>query len=448
MEIPDPQYAKTEDGAYIAYQVVGDGPIDIAWQLDFYGGVETIWEVPWESVWLGGLASFARVILHDRRATGLSSRNVVLPNLETRAADLRAVLDAAGSQSAVLGGWLESVCPCLMLAASDPERTRALIWWNPRPRTVRTSDYPWGWTPDEVEADRKSHELWGTIEYGRLWADQFEADTGVRPSEPDARALAKRSRHTCTPDVALELSQMWWDTDVRGVLPSVRVPTLLLASDDDSSEIADYVASLMPQAEVQVLPSDGWPSGRDELARIAQPRLEAIQRFIGLEPKRSALDLVLSTVLFTDVVGSTERQARIGDRAWRDLIERHHALVREALGTWRGVENNTTGDGFYATFDGPARAIHCALDIHERVRELGLEVRAGVHTGECELVDGQHGGLAVTIGSRVCALAEPSQVLVSQTVKDLVAGSGFTFEDAGEHELKGVPGRWRVFAAS
>jgi class 3 adenylate cyclase len=449
VEIPDPDYVKTEDGAYIAYQVVGDGPVDIAWQSDFGGNLDVGWESGWDRAWLEGLAEIGRVILHDWRGCGLSSRNVALPNLETRARDLRTVMDAAGSTSAVMGAWFESLAPCLLLAASDPSRVRALVWWNPVPRTVWAPDYPWGSGPDEVARERTSLLSWGTAEHGRRWADQFEQDVGFRPPEEIARWHSKYFRNVCTPDVAVALTEMWWETDVRGVLPLVQAPALILAGEVEGKtlEKAEYVASLMPDARIEAYPSEGWPITRDEIERSVRPKLDAIRRFVGIDPKRPSMETILSTVLMTDIVASTERQATLGDRAWKELIENHHRVVREALGTWRGVENDTAGDGFFATFDGPARAIHCALEIRERVGELGIVIRAGVHTGECEVIDGKHGGIAVAIGARISSLAEPSQVLVSQTVKDLVAGSGLTFEDAGDHELKGVPGSWHVYAA-
>ena len=451
MEIPDPRYVKAEDGAYIAYQVVGDGPVDIAWQFDFWGNIDIWWEGPFDRSWFEGLARVGRLILHDRRATGLSSRNVAAPNLETRVADLRSVLDEVGSETTVLGGWFESMAPCMLLAASDPERVRALVWWNPVPRTLWTHDYPWGMRPDELARERESLEHWGTIDYALVWADMFSEQNNARPPEADIRQTAKLSRQTCTPDVALEISKIWWDTDIRPVLPAVQAPALLIVAEGSGTnpEVAEYVASLMPNAQVRSFTDPVLlPTTQAEAERIVRPRLEAIQRFVGVEPRRAALDTILSTVLFTDIVGSTEQQARLGDRGWKELVERHHAAVREALHAWRGVENDTAGDGFYATFDGPARAIHCAHEVRDRVRDLGMEIRAGVHTGECELIDGKCGGIAVTTGARIAALAEPSQVLVSQTVKDLVAGSGFAFEPAGEHELKGVPDRWRLFSAN
>jgi class 3 adenylate cyclase len=296
----------------------------------------------------------------------------------------------------------------------------------------------------------ESLEHWGTAEHAQTWADLFAESNGFRPPEAEIRLVAKLSRQTCTPDVALELTTIWWDTDIRPVLPAVQVPTLLLVAENSGAnpDIAEYVATLMPNAHLRVFPETRYPTSRADVERYLRPALEAIQRFVGVEPPRPALDTVLSTVLFTDIVGSTQQQAQLGDRDWKALVQSHHAAVREALREWRGVENDTAGDGFYATFDGPARAIHCARHIRDAVRDLGVEIRAGIHTGECEIIDGKHGGIVVTTGSRISALARPSQVLVSQTVKDLVAGSGFTFEQIGEHELKGVPDRWRIYAVA
>jgi class 3 adenylate cyclase len=248
----------------------------------------------------------------------------------------------------------------------------------------------------------------------------------------------------------MALAEMWWQTDVRGVLSAIQTPTLVLVDDAelDTRAVADHVASLICNVTVERVPKAPMPRTSGEAASYFRPYRQAVQRFVGAAPHGFATDTVLATVLFTDIVGSTAHQAKLGDHAWKDLVERHHATVRQALDTWRGSENDTAGDGFYATFDGPARAIHCAHQIRDNVRSLGIEIRAGVHTGECELIDGKTGGIAVTIGSRISALAGPSQVLLSQTVKDLVAGSGFRFEPAGEHDLKGVPDRWRLFSAN
>jgi class 3 adenylate cyclase len=307
-------------------------------------------------------------------------------------------------------------------------------------RNVWSPDYPWGVGPEHLEIDELVVEHWGTIEGARIWAEG-EAQQGRALTEDDILAWAKLSSQRCTPDVAGELLKIWYETDIRSVLPSVNVPALLLDQEATPSDVEEvqYVYSLLPHAEFKSLPK-GRISSPDVLTTV----VEEIRRFVGVEPPMPELDTVLATVLFTDIVGSTEKQSALGGHAWKELIQRHDALVREALQRWRGVEVDTAGDGFYATFDGPARAIRCALDITGRVQDLGIQVRAGIHTGECELVDGKCAGITVSIGARVASKAGPSEVLISQTVKDLVAGSGFMFEDAGEHELKGVPERWRL----
>jgi class 3 adenylate cyclase/pimeloyl-ACP methyl ester carboxylesterase len=431
METRETNYARAADGAYIAYQTVGDGPIDIAWQFDWLGNVDAIWDARPYAEWFRGLASFARLILHDRRGTGASSRSVGPPNLETRVADFVAVLDAVGSERPVLGAALEGGAPNVLVAATMPDRVHSLFWWYPAPRSEVAPDYPWGVGSEELERNmREIAEGWGTAAYDE-------------PGSPgiDAIPWSLSSRQTSTPDAAVEMELIWRQTDVRRTLPAVTAPTLLLARDRDR-EALDHLESLMPNAHVKLFPG----SSRLLPLIVEQPMvLRAIKEFIGVEAPAPELDTVLSTVLFTDIVGSTERQASLGDRGWKALVERHHALVRESLNRWRGVENDTAGDGFYATFDGPARAIRCALDIADRIRALDLEIRAGVHTGECHVIDGKIGGISVVTGSRIAAIAGPSQTLISQTVKDLVAGSGLTFEDAGEHELKGVPDRWHLY---
>ena len=329
----------------------------------------------------------------------------------------------------------------MLLAASDPGRVQSIVWWGPVARNVWTPDYPWGARPEYIEMDQRQLQHWGTLEGARIWAES-EAMYGHVFDEETIRAYAKLSRHTATPDVAMELAKIWYETDIRSVLPSVNVPALLLdqqitPSDEEETQ---YVASLMPLAEVRPLPRDA------RIVDVVSIVVDEIRGFVGVEPPMPELDTVLATVLFTDIVGSTQMQSALGSHAWKELIERHHAVVREALQRWHGVEVDTAGDGFYATFDGPARAVRCAQDIVRLVRELGIEVRAGVHTGECEVVDGKCTGLTVSIGARVASTAGPSEVRVSQTVKDLVAGSGLSFKDLGEHQLKGVFERWRLFA--
>jgi class 3 adenylate cyclase len=436
----DVRYVKTDDDVYIAYATIGDGPIDLVVQIDFPGNIDLDFEDPLSNAFYDALTSFGRVITHDRRGTGLSSRNVRPPNLETRVSDLESVLDRVGSERPVLIAPFESGAPNVLFAATRPERVHSIVWFEPMARSVWTPDYPWGYRPEDVEADLKSLESFGTIEYGRAFVANQASHGNTFPDGWDW-VVAREARNTCTPDVAVEIEEIWFETDVRAVLPAVQCPTLLLTHERRKADTEEtrHIASLMPHAEVQLIPGVAW--NPDDMPVLA----ESIRRFIGVEAPATGMDTVLSTILFTDIVGSTEKQASLGDRRWKDLLERHHALVRDALRRWRGVENDTAGDGFFATFDGPARAIRCAFEIVERVHELRIEVRAGVHIGECELIADKVGGIAVTIGARIGALAAPSEVLVSRTVKDLVAGSGFTFEDAGKHELKGVPDRWRLY---
>jgi class 3 adenylate cyclase len=433
-------YARPEDGAYIAYRVDGDGPIDIVWQPDWIGNIDMEWDAELFRPFLGTLSSFARVITHDHRGVGLSSRNVDLPTLETRVSDLLAVLRATGARRPVLVGVFASGAVNALLAATRPSLPRALVWFEPNARTGYAPDYPWGATDEERELELDFIALWGTDAYGKAMIEDEEVGGNVLPPQV-MKELARRSRNACTPDVAARLSEIWYDIDVRGVLSAVQTPTLLLVHEERESarEEAEYLASQMPAAEVRHMPGLAWTI--EEMPMWA----EEIQRFVGIERPHPSFETVLSTVLFTDIVGSTERQAAVGDRAWRGLVQRHHAIVREALKRWRGIEIDTAGDGFYATFDGPARAVRCALDIAQTVRSLGIEIRAGAHTGECELIDGKPSGLSVSTGARVAAKGGPSEVLVSQTVRDLVAGSGLTFEDAGDHELKGLPDRWRLY---
>ena len=441
-DLLDVRYVRTEDGVYIAYATIGDGPVDLVSQIDFPGNIDLEFEDPLGAAWYQALTSFGRVIVHDRRGTGLSSRNVPAPNLETRVSDMELVIDAVGSNRPVLMGPFESGAPNAMFAATYPERVHSIAWLEPTARSIWTPDYPWGYGPEDVESELETYESFGTLDYGRAFV-AHQAKHGNTFPDGFERVIARAARNTCTPDMALELAKIWFDTDVRGVLPAVRAPALLITHEGRPAAVEEtnYVASLMPRAEVKVLPGDTWtPEG-------LRQAVESIRRFIGIEAPPTEMDGVLSTVLFTDIVGATERQASIGDHAWKELVEGHHDAVRQALRRWRGDEIDTAGDGFFATFDGPARAIRCALETVEHVRDLGIEIRAGVHTGECEVINGKVGGLAVSIGARVAAHAGPSEVLVSQTVKDLVAGSGFSFHEAGEHELKGVPDRWRLYRA-
>lgn len=430
--ISETRYAKTPDGVYLAYQTVGEGSIDIVWQFEWCGNVDAIWDHRPYGEWLTRLASFSRVILHDRRGTGASSRNVDPPNLETRVADLTVVLDAVGTDRVVLGGALEAGAPNVLFAASVPERVLSLFWWYPAPRTTLALDYPFG-APESLlgAATQDIVDNWGTDAYGMSEMETFASENEPFP-------WGRLTRQTATPDVAVAMDAIYNQTDVRGAMPAISAPVLLLAREQDRAAL-EYLASLLRNPQIRLFPGQGSMT-LEEMPAV----LDAIRTFAGLE-SRPELDTILSTVLFTDVVDSTRMQAAIGDHRYKGLIEQHHAIVRDELRRWRGVESATAGDGFYATFDGPARAIRCALQIGQRVRDLGIEIRAGVHTGECELMDGKIGGITVSIGARVAAKANASEVLVSQTVKDLVAGSGFLFHDSGQHELKGVPDTWRLY---
>jgi class 3 adenylate cyclase len=433
-------YARASDGVYLGYRVDGDRQIDLVVQTDWPGNIDMDWQDPLGGRWLRELRSFARVITHDHRGVGLSSRNVGLPTLETRVSDLMTVLNAIGVRRPALLGFLSTGAVNMMTAAMRPGLPRAIVWMEPSARFGWAPDYPWGSTDEDREAEQGFLGLWGTDAYAKAFREDEEVKGNLMPQE-STEHMAMQSRNACTPDVAQELSRIWYETDVRGVLEAVGTPTLLLVHKErrTSVEEAEYIASRMPAAEVREMPGEGWT------VEEAPAWTEQIRDFIGAELPRASLTSILATVMFTDIVGSTEKQATLGDLRWRELIEHHHALVRAILRRNGGTENDTAGDGFYATFDGPAQAIRCALEICERVRDVGIEIRTGVHTGECELIDNKVGGIAVTTGSRISSLAGPSEVLISQTVKDLVAGSGLSFEDAGEHELKGVPDRWRLY---
>jgi class 3 adenylate cyclase/pimeloyl-ACP methyl ester carboxylesterase len=444
-------YVKTADGVHIAYQVVGSGPVDVAMDFHAYAGnVDLIWDEPDWGPFAVGFSEFTRLILHDRRGSGASTRNVPPPNLETRAADLLAVLDAVGSESPVLGAAASTGAMHALFAATYPARTSGLVWNYPRARLAWAPDYPWGQRPEMFEAALAETANWGTTEYARDLALGRAAQRAGTPhderhkltiDEDIVRRYARVTRNTLSPDVAAEMTRIIWQTDVRDILPSVHTPTALVVGDTDAPaelDEAEYVASLMPNATVHVL------SGRSGLQLEA---LMDIHRELAGVERRSAASTVLATVLFTDLVDSTRKQAELGDRRWRELVLAHHAVIRVALSHWGGSEHDTAGDGFFASFAGPARAISCAHEIADRVGDLGLQTRAGVHIGECQLIDGKPGGLAVTIGARLLGTAGPREVVVSQTVKDLVAGSGFSFTDRGDSELKGIPDRWRLYLA-
>jgi class 3 adenylate cyclase len=444
VDVPETHYASTSDGLSIAYQVFGEGAVDLLLIPAWLSHLEVAWENPLYARFMNRLTSFARVVTFDKRGTGLSSRVARVPDLETRLDDARAVLDSVGSDRvAVWGDGSDGLALSVLLAATYPARTTALVLWQPAARNAWAPDYPWGTTEEEFqrEQDQIQHS-WGTEAWGVGFAG---LDAPAVLEHPElVPVYAKYFRYSSTPTDALLFNQLWFETDVRDLLSTVNVPTLVLARrgpTDADWKAAKYIAEHIPRARLVQLEGQDFPKwlgDQDAVVREVREFVTGVRH--DPEPNR-----VLATLLFTDIVRSTEKAAELGDRDWRDLIERHHETVRRLLRTFHGVEVDTAGDGFFATFDGPTRAVRCALEIVRALAVLGIEVRAGVHSGEVQLSGGKVGGIAVVIGARVGALAGPSQVLVSRTVKDLVAGSGLTFEDAGEHELKGIPHRWRLY---
>ncbi len=442
---PETRYARSGDVS-IAYQVVGDGPFDLVYVPGAVSNVDLIWEDPARAAFFERIASFSRLIVFDKRGTGASDRVAGIANLETRMDDVRAVMDAAGSDRAALVGASEGGPMSILFAATYPERTPALVVYGSMPRFVWAPDFPLGQPLDEYlrDADDWSRS-WGTDEA----AVDFLQGQGREPTQEEVKWQASRQRLSASPGAIIALEQMNAQIDVRDVLPTIRVPTLVLhrSEDDLPIEVARWTAGQIPGARLVELP--GGPhmpyyGDTDSLMQALEAFVTGVYESGGWDAPEP--DRVLATILFTDIVDSTAKTVELGDRGWRELVERHHALVRGQLARYRGRELDTAGDGFFASFDGPARGIRCAQAISDGVRELGIEVRAGLHTGECEVMEGKVGGIAVHIGARVAAQAEPGEVLVSSTVKDLVAGSGLEFSDRGTAELKGVPGEWRLYA--
>jgi class 3 adenylate cyclase len=443
VEPPKTRYARSGD-VNIAYQVVGDGPLDLVLVFGWISNVELAWEEPHLRRFLDRLASFSRLILFDKRGTGLSDRvsPTELPTLEQRMDDVRAVMDAAGSERAALFGMSEGGPMCILFAATYPDRTVALVTCGTYARRRWSADYPWAPTPEQRQL------FFDAIEF--RWGDELGLDS-LAPSRLDDPALKRwleaYIRRSASPSAALALARMNTEVDVRDVLPSVRVPALIMHRDGDRDAHVDegrYIAARIPGArfvELHGIDHLPWIGDQDEV-------LGEIEEFLtGVRPIPQP-DRVLATVLFTDIVGSTEMASALGDERWRDLLARHHTVVRAELARFRGREIDTAGDGFLAAFDGPARAVRCASAIISALGDLGIQVRAGVHTGECAVMEGKLTGVAVHIGARVAALGAPGVVLVSSTVRDLVAGSGIEFDDRGLHHLKGIDGEWRLFAVA
>jgi pimeloyl-ACP methyl ester carboxylesterase len=440
---PTVRFTKSGD-VNIAYGVVGDGPVDLVWVPGWVSNLEISWDDPSYARFLDRLASFSRLIVFDKRGTGLSDRVPIseLPTIEQRMDDVRAVMDAVGSERAVLFGASEGGPMCTVFAATYPERTQALIMYGAYATFLDLDGHPWGWGRESVEQWLVTlEELWDDLSPTLyLWAPSMADDPAAR------RYWTRFIRMAASPAAVAAFTRMNVEIDIRDILPSVRVPTLVIHRAED--RLVDvgagrYLAEHIPGARYVELP------GHDHLWWWEDPEriLGEVEEFVTGARPAAEHERILATVMFTDVVGSTERAASMGDRRWRDLLENHNTIVRSELVHFRGREVDTAGDGFLATFDGPARGIRCGMAIAERVRQIGLEVRVGLHTGELEVAGDHVRGIAVHTGARVAAFAGPGEVLVSSTVKDLVAGSGLNFEDRGVHALKGVPGRRRLYRA-
>ncbi len=449
-DVPETRWARTVDGACIAYQDLGSGPITLLVVHGWVSHLEVYWEQPRYVRFLQRLSRNLRVLVFDKRGVGMSDRVSGSPDLGTLLDDVRAVMDAADVEKAALFAWGEPGPElAAFFAATYPDRTTCLAL-NGLLHYRREPDFPWGFSVEQFETDlSRSLRAWGSAD-GAL---DFVREGFVAPPADDSpltapdflKWSAKFARYAATPASFEAFERMWYATDIRPILPTISVPTAAFFSvDDPEDEAGDRAqAGLIPGA---ITVPVATPS---EVIWVHDPEpiVSALERFIeSVRHEEAELDRMLATVLLTDIVGSTDKACAAGDACWTDLLERHNATVRAFLARYRGNEIKTTGDGFLATFDGPARAVKCAQGICEAVRPLGIEVRTGCHTGEIELLGADIGGIAVHIGARVAALAGPSEVLVTSTVKDLVAGSGLLFDDRGECRLKGVPDAWHLYA--
>ena len=430
---PDIRYAKSS-GAAIAYQVVGTADTDLVFVPDFGSNLVYGWQSPHWRNFYERLAREFRLILFDKRGSGLSDRHGDFATLETRMEDVGAVLDAVGSSEAVILGAHDGCAMAVLYAATYPQRTKALALFHPS--AVPES-------AERIEEElRGMREGWGTREIMDALLQRI-CPTLYARGEEERLWFANSQRISLSPAFAYALNRAYLETDLRPVLPAVRVPTLVLYRHDSpfAHEPLEVAERIEGARLVRVSGTDYWG------IFLSPDIVDEIERFVAGETAPMVPDSVLATLLFTDIVGSTERAAELGDRSWQELLDRHHALVRRELVRFRGEEKDTAGDGFFATFDGPARAIRCAQAVVESVRGIGLQVRAGVHTGECELHEGKVAGIAVSVAARVAGSAAPGEVLVTATVRNLVAGSGLQFDGRDERELKGVPGIWRLHAA-
>jgi class 3 adenylate cyclase len=437
---PETRYARSGDIS-LAYQVVGHGPLDFVVVPGWISNVDFAWEDPLYGDWVRRLAAFSRVILFDKRGTGLSDRDVGDSTLEERMDDLRAVLAAARSDRAAVMGFSEGGPLAMLFAATYPERVRALVLYATFARTAAAPDYPEG-VQLRKSFDAIRHAL------GTAWGQGTTLELmapGLLHSARSREFMGRYERMCVSPRAGYAHLGWLLDLDVRPVARTLQVPTLVVHRAGDrliSAGAGRALAREIPNARYVELPGDAHPPWIGDTAAL----VDEIQQFLTGSRAAVEVERVLATVLFTDIVGSTERAVTLGDRAWRDLLGRHHATIRQELEHYRGREVDTAGDGFLATFDGPARAIRCAKSIRDAVRNLGIETRIGLHTGECERVDDKLAGIAVHTGARVMGAAQPGEILVSSTVRDLVAGSGLSFRTLGAHTLKGIPGEWCLFA--
>jgi class 3 adenylate cyclase/alpha-beta hydrolase superfamily lysophospholipase len=439
VDVPETRYAHTDEVS-VAYQVLGDGPLDLVVVPGMAANVEYEWQDRHQAAFRRRLARFARLILFDKRGTGMSDRPREMPTLETRMDDIRAVMDDVGSErAALLGAGSPGGQLCALFAATYPERVVALILHNTWPRVVSARDYPFGQPLEEWHRRVREARLnWGTREYQRAELRHYLPSFADDPEFEHWHV--NHERLAASPGAAAWFMRVLMETDIREVLPAISVPTLMLYHDRWRDGCA-YMAERIPQAEMVELSLPDVSTWTD--LRV----LEHLQRFLAEGRVDAAPERVLTTVLFTDIVDSTSRAAELGDERWRELLQAHHAAVRAQLARYGGKEVRSTGDGVFATFEGPARAIACAHRTISAVADLGVDIRAGVHTGEVELVGGRVEGIAVHIGARIAAEARPCELLVSSIVRDLAAGSSIEFEDRGVRELKGVPGTWQLFAA-
>jgi class 3 adenylate cyclase/pimeloyl-ACP methyl ester carboxylesterase len=440
--IPETKYAKSGE-VHIAYQVFGKGPVDLVVVPGWVSHIEYAWEEPMFAAGLERLASFSRIIWFDKRGTGLSDRVSEMPTLEQRMDDIRAVIDAVGVERVALFGISEGGSMCALFAATYPQKTSALVLYGAFAKRLWSPDYPWAPTLEE-------RQKWiNSLEQG--WGSDVELESlapSLANNERFKRWFVTYERMSASPGAAVALAKMNTYIDIRHILPSIHVPTLILHRRGDRDvrvENGRYLAQNIVGAKlVEFEGDDHWPFAGDY-----DSILNEVQEFLTGTRPPAKVDRMLATILFTDVVGSTKKISEEGDRSWRLLLKKHNEIIRKELARFQGREVKTVGDGFLATFDGPARAVRCACSIRDELRSIGISIRAGLHTGECEILESNDiGGMSVHIASRIASKANPEEILVSSTVKDLVSGSGISFKDRGYHSLKGIPQKWHLFEAS